>query len=234
MITLTTPELISSTKDRMNLPTDKELEDLPCGLFRCNLVEDAGKHLPELRYLFIEAENMLFGEGHDSNDWVIDVKIHMLMEKMYPCIPNWHCDNVLRNKDGKLDYIKTSELKDKKPMYLWVSGTPCTEFLREPLEINDKYSFGMWGFAKQSLERFNHSHDTVSSEIQNSSAKTNVIEPQCWYKFDQLTPHRGMVSKKKQWRIFVRLTHKSVTPAREGNVLRRHSQVYLDSNNFSW
>lgn len=36
-----------------------------------------------------------------------DVKIHMLMPNQYPCIPNWHFDNVPRiNGIQKFDLIK--------------------------------------------------------------------------------------------------------------------------------
>lgn len=48
-------------------------------------------------------------------------------------------------------------------------------------------------------------------------------------------PHRGMKSEKNQWRIFARLTHKSILPTRQQtSILRKHSQVYLDASEFSW
>ena len=32
---------------------------------------------------------------------LIDIKVHMLMPGMWPCIPNWHRDFLKRDKDGK-------------------------------------------------------------------------------------------------------------------------------------
>ena len=54
-----------------------------------------------------------------------DIKVHMLMPNQYPCIPNWHFDNVPRNEEGKQDWNKVD---NTKPMYLWVSNSPLTEF----------------------------------------------------------------------------------------------------------
>ena len=34
----------------------------------------------------------------DVRDFVWDVKVHMLMPNQFPCIPNWHFDNVVYNK----------------------------------------------------------------------------------------------------------------------------------------
>jgi hypothetical protein len=53
-----------------------------------------------------------------------DVKVHMLMPRQYPCIPNWHTDNVPRvNGLQRFDLVRVD-----LPMYLWVSGAPLTQF----------------------------------------------------------------------------------------------------------
>ena len=64
----------------------------------------------------------------NPNDFYWDVKVHMLMPNQYPCIPNWHYDNVPRDKSGNQDWDKVDE---SKPMYLWLSGLPLTEFRDE-------------------------------------------------------------------------------------------------------
>jgi hypothetical protein len=63
-----------------------------------------------------------FPENPELFTW--DVKVHMLMPNQYPCIPNWHVDNVPR-PDGRQDF---SLIKPEEYMYLWVSGPPLTEF----------------------------------------------------------------------------------------------------------
>jgi len=63
-----------------------------------------------------------FPDKHDEFTW--DVKVHMLMPRQYPCIPNWHTDNVPRvNGIQRFDLIKP-----EYPMYIWISGGPLTQF----------------------------------------------------------------------------------------------------------
>lgn len=60
----------------------------------------------------------------DPNIFTWDVKVHMLMPNQYPCIPNWHVDNIPRvNGVQRFDLAKP-----EFPMYLWVSGAPLTQF----------------------------------------------------------------------------------------------------------
>ena len=41
------------------------------------------------------------------NDFTWDVKVHMLMPNQFPCIPNWHFDNVPRlNNKQDFDAVK--------------------------------------------------------------------------------------------------------------------------------
>lgn len=60
----------------------------------------------------------------DPKDFTWDVKVHMLMPNQYPCIPNWHFDNIPRINNVQ-DF---SLAKPELPMYLWVSNHPLTEF----------------------------------------------------------------------------------------------------------
>ena len=57
-------------------------------------------------------------------DFTWDVKVHMLMPSQYPCIPNWHYDNIPRvNNEQDWGQVRTD-----LPMYLYISGAPFTEF----------------------------------------------------------------------------------------------------------
>jgi hypothetical protein len=61
------------------------------------------------------------------------------------------------------------------------------------------------------------------------------VEPQTWTRFTQQDEHRGTMSNSFCWRGFIRATHKVIAPPQKCiDKLRRHSQVYLDSNNFKW
>jgi hypothetical protein len=149
--------------------------------------EDVIKYMPDLKEL-------LNSFPENVNDFIWDVKVHMLMPNQYPCIPNWHYDNVPRvNNKQDFDLIKPD-----LPMYLWVSETPLTEFRKE--------------------------------------GKSWFIKPKTWTRMTQKDEHRGTMSTDFQWRGFIRATHKEIYTQNNRNhdVLRRHSQVYLDVNNFTW
>lgn len=62
------------------------------------------------------------------------------------------------------------------------------------------------------------------------------VEPNTWIEFDQLDVHRGTMSEAHQWRMFIRVAPGSLVqrPNKGLDVLRRHTQVYLDSKNFTW
>lgn len=185
------------------------LSDLPCGLFRCPLNEAKDK-LPELAELYASAPVT------DPENWELDIKIHMLMKDQYPCIPNWHCDNVPR-VNGKLRYDLTTYCCEPL-MYLWVSDEPTTEFFKYPTEVG----------------RTLDSHGDIAPLVAEYNIETVKVPPMTWVSFDQRTPHRGTASANYTWRVFARLTHKSIAPVRSAEVIRRHCQVYLDASNFTW
>ena len=60
----------------------------------------------------------------DPMDFTWDVKVHMLMPRQYPCIPGWHRDFVPRVNGRLVD----GGIFPEKPMYVWISGPPITQF----------------------------------------------------------------------------------------------------------
>ena len=148
----------------------------------------------ELRELMPDLIPLIDTFPETPSDFVWDVKVHMLMPSQYPCIPNWHYDNIPRINNVQ-DF---NLIQPDKPMYLWLSGNPVTEFRDET---------GIY-----------------------------FVKEKTWFRFTQRDEHRGSMSRDFQWRGFIRATHKDICPQRPRghNPLRRHSQVYLDVNNFSW
>lgn len=141
--------------------------------------------MPELKDTFDSAPIFPY------EDYIVDVKIHMLMPNQYPCIPNWHYDNVPRDENFKQRFDLIDE---SKTMFLWVSSEPLTEF-----------------------------------------KETGIIKAKEWFAFNQKDLHRGTMSKIHTWRTFIRLTPEPLLkPAPVNKWIRRHSQVYLDVNNFKW
>lgn len=166
----------------MNINWDKQ----HCSVHQANL--------SQLNDLMPDLINLVQSLPEDPNDFIWDVKVHMLMPGQYPCIPNWHYDNIPKiNNAQDFDLVKPD-----LPMYLWLSGPPYTEFRKNGVS---------W-----------------------------FIRPNEWYKFTQQDEHRGTISDKFCWRGFIRATHKGIYLQEKKNdsPLRRHSQVYLDANNFKW
>ena len=149
----------------------------------------------------------------EEDKWEVDVKIHMLMKGQYPCIPNWHCDNVPRVK-GNLQW---QEATDEQNMYLWVSGKPTTEFLAQDFQTGNIST-----------------HGELAESIIEGNPDTFQIPEQTWVGMSQLTPHRGTVATENCWRIFVRVTDKKIMSVRpQISKIRRHCQVYLPYD-FHW
>lgn len=124
----------------------------------------------------------------DERMFTWDVKVHMLMPRQYPCIPNWHVDNVPRvNGVQRFDLVKPD-----LPMYLWVSGAPLTQF------------------------------------------QHGYVTPKVWHRFTQMDQHRGTAAAEFGWRGFVRATHREIQPPKPSGHQRRHTQVYLDADEYQW
>lgn len=204
------------TKPRMGhqtpaflLPTDSQLSAGYNGIHRGSFT-DVVAYMPELEAII--KDSPVFER---IDEFEIDIKVHMLMRGQYPCIPNWHCDNVPRLDTGELKYDAIDE--QSEPMYLWVSGAPTTEFLSHGVHLPDV-----------------ESHGELAEYIERYQLGTVKAPERTWLQMDQRTPHRGTAATKHGWRIFVRLTPKSIASVRPvHSVIRRHSQVYLPQG-FHW
>jgi hypothetical protein len=89
--------------------------------------QHAGVHqapIEQVRLLMPDLADILSTFPDDPQQFTWDVKVHMLMPRQYPCIPNWHTDNVPRvNGIQRFDLVKPN-----LPMYIWISGPPLTQF----------------------------------------------------------------------------------------------------------
>ncbi len=165
----------------------------------CGVIQ--GEYTDVLR-LMPDLEEILSTFPENPEDYIWDVKVHMLMPNQYPCIPNWHRDMVPRDENLKED---ESRIDTTKPMYLWLSNGPLTIF-------------------------------------RDKEGKEMPVEPKTWKRFTQEDWHCGVASDKFIWRGLIRASHKGLSissttvnnPFGNKDVLRRHSQVYLDASNFKW
>ena len=90
------------------------------GLMLCSF-EQAYELMPEVTPILKELIPIL---ELPITDYLVDVKIHMLMPNQFPCIPNWHRDFMPRDAKGNRILADASPLK----MYMWLSGPPLTEY----------------------------------------------------------------------------------------------------------
>ena len=87
-----------------------------CGLHQAPF-SAIGELMPDVLPILVD-----FPDDKQMFTW--DIKVMMLMPRQFPCIPGWHCDNVPRENGLQL----FSKIDITKPMYLWISGPPLTQF----------------------------------------------------------------------------------------------------------
>lgn len=97
-----------------------------CGVYLCTYKQTV-ELMPEVKPILDELYNSEFMGCWDDN--YIDVKVHMLMPKQFPCIPNWHCDFRPRDMDG--NKLSKEKVDTGEKMYIWTSGPPYTEFIKD-------------------------------------------------------------------------------------------------------
>lgn len=108
----------------------------------------------------------------DAKLFTWDIKVTMLMPNQYPCIPNWHTDNVPRvNGLQRFDLIN-SEL----PMWAWISGAPLTQFKHGYLQPK------VW----QRFTQLDEHRGTISRDF-------------CWRGFIRATHQDIQKPKKENW-----------------------------------
>lgn len=138
-----------------------------CGVHQASYA-DMLKYMPDLYN-----KKLLKDFPENPYDFIWDVKVHMLMPGQYPCIPNWHYDNVPR-VNNKQDFdLVTPDL----PMYIWLSGPPLTEFRR-----GDK----AWKIKPKEWNRF----------TQCDEHRGSISDSFCWRGFIRAT-HKGILAQNK-------------------------------------
>ncbi len=74
------------------------------------------------------------------------------------------------------------------------------------------------------------------TEYKNKKGESSFKPAKQWHSFTQHDLHRGTRCEEHTWRCFIRVIPKKFIHSTTINVgqLRRHTQVYLDSNKFKW
>ena len=147
---------------------------------------------------------------------VIDTKVVQLMPGMYPCIPGWHCDGVIRNDKSSQPSLDTLN----EPVYHYIASiasedTARTEIMKSRLEI-DVDPKNVWG----SVDQYVSEHSTFDS----FGLRSGQIA-----RFRRSTLHRGTPAVVRTWRFFFRLSFYHMPCM---NQIRNQVQVY--TTNGGW
>jgi hypothetical protein len=117
------------------------------GVMLCSF-ERTKELMPEVAPMLDELLESYMLEEPQEN-YLVDVKIHMLIPGMYPCIPDWHTDFQPRDEDLK----RTKTVECSRKMYMWLSGPPATEYLDSEGNIYKKKA-GQWNtFTRNDVHR---------------------------------------------------------------------------------
>lgn len=154
----------------------------------------------------------------------IDSRTHMLMPRMYPCIPGWHCDDFFRGdrEQPDLEHI----LADAPSVHHSVvfGNTSFTEYVAEPLELpgpdalDNPEGRPIYGIYHRLIEARRPAVRTLRAG--------EVVT------FGPLVFHRGTPADRRGWRHFLRVTESSHwQPVNERRV---QTQVYLTDAFYEW
>lgn len=173
----------------------------------------------------------------DREYTVVDVKIHMLMPKMYPAIPGWHTDGVLRLTDPEdSDTINSDfgqpcvreqesyEAQTERPnhYHILVFGRNTTEFVTEDnveLQTPDGTNHDLYRLMTRE----------VNDKIRKGHLGVTQIEPNTVYEFDWWRMHRAPAATVREWRYLVRVTESDwyAPTTNKEDLIRKQSQVYI-------
>lgn len=121
------------------------------GVMLCTL-EQTKELMPEVSPILDELE------PEDSwENYLIDVKVHMLMPNQFPCIPNWHYDFLPRDEEGE----RIQGERSNKKMYMWLSSAPLTLYKHRDGTEYEKPPQQWHSFTQHDLHRGQMSQEHV-------------------------------------------------------------------------
>lgn len=174
---------------------------------------DALFHIEAFQKQF--AEHVINGEY----ELVVDTRVNMLMEGMFPSIPGWHCDEVPRGENGQPDF----SLCDPNVRHWMVvvdngGDVSMTEFVQGRVQFEKA----------DSLNVYKDLHGDVQEMV------PDVIKARsgCFIEFDQFSVHRATQAVGNGWRFFFRA---SITKSRPVlNKDRVQVQSYILAEDTGW
>lgn len=180
--------------------------------------ENGGKLTQEITKLLLKSEaytNVAMFANPDSLTTVIDTRVTMTMEGMYPSIPGWHCDDIPRSRTtGQPVLHGVNPLVQHFMVILsdQEDAVSCTEFVSKPIELDIDLT-NVWG--------------SVDKQLTENKPETGFLKQGEIIRFNQEAIHRASPTVTPGWRFFYRASITHRTPADE---IRNQVQVYASKN----
>jgi hypothetical protein len=158
-------------------------------------------------------------------DYIIDSRVHMLMQGWYPCIPGWHLDDVPRTRlDGQPDHVHPA-YKAENIMTI-IGDASITEFIDGPIELEDI------GFKEGAV--YGKWNAEINRMLKEKDCKISVkqVPEKSVLHFGYGAFHRGVPATKTGWRFFIRANFNTAREIK--NEIRKQTQVYLPTPEAGW
>jgi hypothetical protein len=154
-----------------------------------------------------------------KDDWIIDVKVAMLMKGWYPCIPGWHHDDIPRSTPNGQPNYDNPEYKAEH-IFCVIGDCSMTEFFKGIItlpKVENNTVYGVW----------NHLINKNIIEADIFKCKNGEL-----YYFTDSDFHRGVPATKSGWRVFIRASRS--TNRIFHNEIRNQVQIYLPAHEAGW
>lgn len=156
----------------------------------------------------------------NSDEVIVDSRVHMLMPGWYPCIPGFHHDDVARDKTGQPNY--DHQPYHAKHLMGLVNGEICpTTFAlgkHKLPKVTEGTVYKKW-------------HNIVVDQVRDGTLQSYEVPSGTMISFDWQSMHCGQKAKENGWRWFIRLTKRNHNFTNE---IRRQVQTYLEFPTEGW
>jgi hypothetical protein len=163
----------------------------------------------------------------EGENWIIDSRVHMLMDGWWPCIPGFHNDDIPRGGEFGQPYWNGPEIEYKAEHLLMVLGPiGMTEFISpgETFEVSNPIGkeevYGDW-------------NKEIRAQVESGKVKTQKVISGQVVRFSEPDFHRGMPAEGNGWRFFIRASKGTPRKCSE-DPLRRQVQVYMETPEKGW
>ncbi|OAI48263.1 hypothetical protein AYO44_07475 [Planctomycetaceae bacterium SCGC AG-212-F19] len=154
----------------------------------------------------------------------IDSRTHMLMPRMYPCIPGWHCDDFFRGDRPQPGLDTIMEEAPSLHHSAVFGNTSFTEYVTEPIDLP----------APSELDNPDNRpiYGVYHRLIEERGPAVRALRCGEVVSFGPLVFHRGTPADRHGWRHFIRVTESNHW--QPVNELRTQAQVYLTEHFYEW